>query len=149
MKMKKLIKNILLLCCASLLFINLVGCESKEEKAIKAEQSAKELEQLLNEKEELESQSNAIDNITLSVNGYHSSSGSHKVYIKVNNDSDKDIQYMKIALYEIDKDGKTIQSDWTNASNILSGASQSEETYFDFNNSDSTLEYEIEDIRFK
>lgn len=87
--------------------------------------------------------------ITLSGEGLHDSPGSHKVYIKVNNNSDKDIEYMKIVLYEISKEGKTIQSDWTNTSNILSGASQSVETYFDFNQGNSTMKFEIEDLSFK
>ena len=87
--------------------------------------------------------------ITLSGDGLHDAPGSQKVYIKVNNNSDKDIEYMKIVLYEISKEGKTIQSDWTNTSNILSGASQSVETYFDFNQGDSTMKFEIEDLSFK
>lgn len=147
--MKKLIKYILLTSCILFLFSNLVGCESEEERKIKEAKAAKELEQLLNEKKDLEEQSNAIDNIALSCTDVHNSAGSHKVFIKVNNNSDKDIEYMKIVLYEVSKDGKTIQSDWTNTSNVLSGASQSVEAYFDFNQSNSTIKYEIDDIRFK
>jgi len=149
-KMRKFIKNILVLSCVLVVLASLVGCESKEEKAMKAEQTSKELEQLLNEKEELESQVNAIDLIELQYNKniYHGA-GSTEISMTVNNNSDQDIRFMQVSLYEISKDGKVIQSDSTNSSNILGGASQSITTYFKFNSSDSTLKCEIESVKFK
>ena len=77
------------------------------------------------------------------------SAGTDKLSIYVYNDSDKDISYIKINLYE-KKNGKIIHSDWTNdASIIKAGAKQTIEKYITYETNDSELEAEIEEVTFK
>ena len=75
--------------------------------------------------------------------------GSSEIRVYVDNDSSKNIKYIKVNLFE-KRDGRIIQSDWTNDSSvILSGASQTIDTYFDFHSSESTLEVELDKVTFE
>lgn len=80
----------------------------------------------------------------------HSTAGSQKLNIKVQNTSGRDIEYLALDILEIDKRGNVINSDWTNTSAlILNDASISIDTYFDYQGSESDLEFRIKDIMYK
>lgn len=86
--------------------------------------------------------------IIYSVSDYHSKSGVEDVSIIVKNNTDKDITYVKINLFE-KKDGKTVNSDWTNSIAVIKpGAEQKITTYFDFRESGSEIEIEFEEVKY-
>lgn len=76
--------------------------------------------------------------------------GLQKVRIKVENNIGKDIKYIKLDFFEKSKDGKILNSDWTNSDKIIKNKSIAYiETYYDFIGSDTTLEFEIADINYR
>lgn len=80
----------------------------------------------------------------------HYSAGSEKLNIKLKNTSGQDIEYLALDILEVDKDGNVVNSDWTNTSAlILNNASVSLDTYFDYQRSESDLNFRIKDIRYK
>lgn len=95
-----------------------------------------------------------IDNpksyVFVSCNDLHSRAGIKEINISVKNDSDRDIRYIKVNLFEKDKNGKIIKSDWANDNSIIKvGARQEIKTYFDFSSSESTLDVELDEVNFK
>ena len=95
-----------------------------------------------------------IDNpksyVFVSTSDIHGQAGIKEISISVKNDSDRDIRYIKVNLFEKDKNGKTIKSDWANDNSIIKvGARQKIKTYFDFSSSESTLEVELDEVDFK
>ena len=75
--------------------------------------------------------------------------GSTEIKVYVDNNSSKNIKYIKVNLFE-KSDGKIIQSKWTNDSSLIkAGASQTIDTYFDFRKSTSTLEAELDEVTFE
>ena len=80
----------------------------------------------------------------------HGQAGVQKVRVYVKNNSNKDIRYIKANLFEKDKNGKIIKSDYTNDDSIIkAGAKQEIDTYFAFKLSESTLEVELDEVDFK
>lgn len=150
--MKKLSKsNTLIIGFLAIIFLFVFIVKIQDKK----KESDAHTSQLLAEYNKEVSKTNAINLIDLEYNKYlYHGIGDTEVNMKINNNSDKDIAYIKIVLYEIDKSGKIIQSDWTNSGNIISGASQTIDTYFNFNlefsiENGSTLKCEIDEVRFK
>lgn len=75
--------------------------------------------------------------------------GLQKVRIKVENKTGKDINYIRLDFFEKNKDGYISNSGWTNTSKtIKNNSSVNIETYHDFTGSETTLEFEISDIRY-
>lgn len=88
--------------------------------------------------------------VTIEYYSKHYSSGSQELNIKLKNTSGKDIQYLALDILEVDTDGNVINSDWTNTSAlILDGASISLDTYFDYQKSDSELEFRIKNVTYR
>lgn len=80
----------------------------------------------------------------------HSTAELKKLNITLKNTSGKNINYLALDILEIDKSGEVINSDWTNTSAlILNDASISLDTYFDYQGSESYLEFRIKDIRYE
>lgn len=80
----------------------------------------------------------------------HSTAGSEKLNIKLKNTSGKDIEYLALDILEVDSDDNVVNSDWTNTSAlILDDATISLNTYFDYQRSESDLEFKIKDIKYK
>lgn len=104
---------------------------------------------------DIDSDSNDEDennNMLVTIEYYtkHSTAGSQKLDIRLKNTSGKDIEYLALDILEIDSDGNVVNSDWTNTSAlILDNASISLDTYFDYQRSESDLEFKIKDIRYK
>lgn len=92
----------------------------------------------------------AESHISVSVSGATSHfAQSEEISVNVYNNSDYDIEYIRINLYE-KYNGKIVSSDWTNDSSIIkAGAKQVISTYYDFSYADSELEAEVDDVTFK
>ena len=76
----------------------------------------------------------------LGITGCSYSSSKDKISITVQNNSGEDLSYVRVEIYGIDTNGKTVLSDFTNhGSTIRNGASQTLETYVDYAHS-----YEVE-----
>ncbi len=63
-----------------------------------------------------------IDNVEISKKNYSSEFVDLNITIK--NDSDVDINYIKVNIYLLDNDGKTVKSDWTNDSACIKPGAQ-------------------------
>ena len=95
-----------------------------------------------------------IDNpksyVFVSTSDLHGQAGIKEISVSVKNDSDRDIRYIRVNLFEKDKNGKTIKSDYANDISVIKvGARQKIKTYFDFSSSESTLEVELDEVDFK
>lgn len=98
------------------------------------------------------SSENENNNMLVAIEYYtkHSTAGMQKLDIRVKNTSGKDIEYLALDILEIDSDGNVVNSDWTNTSAlILDGATISLDIYFDYQRSESSLEFKIKDVRYK
>lgn len=98
------------------------------------------------------SDSNENNKSEISIEYYtkHYTAGNEKLNIKVKNTSGKDIRYLALDILEVDKSGNVVNSDWTNTSAlIVNGGEISLDTYFNYQRSDSSLEFRIRDIRYK
>ena len=70
--------------------------------------------------------------------------------IYVQNNSNKDISYIRVDIFIKDKNGKIIQSDWTNdSSTIKSGASQKIKKTLQDVRSGNTVEVKLNKVTFK
>lgn len=75
------------------------------------------------------------------------SSSKDKISITIHNNSGVDLRYIRVEIYGIDSNGKTVSSDYTNhGSTIRDGASQTLEAYVDKTHS---YEVEITDVSVK
>lgn len=78
------------------------------------------------------------------------SAGLKELTIKLKNTSGKDIKYLALDIFEVDKDGSVINSDWTNTDAlILNDASATIDTYFRYQSSVSDLKFEIREVMYK
>ena len=70
--------------------------------------------------------------------------------IYVQNNSNKDISYIRVDIFIKDKNGKIVQSDWTNdSSTIKSGASQKIKKTLQDVRSGNTVEVKLNKVTFK
>ena len=70
--------------------------------------------------------------------------------IYVQNNSNKDISYIRVDIFIKDKNGKIVQSDWTNdSSTIKSGASQKIKKTLQDVRSGNTVEVKLNEVTFK
>lgn len=95
---------------------------------------------------------NPEDKISLSISPNKFST--HEKYanttIYVQNNSNKDIAYIRVDIFIKDKNGKIVKSDWTNdSSTIKSGASQQIDTMLKDVYSGYTVEVKLKKVRFE
>lgn len=127
------------------------GKEGKEYYIAKIERYIDEDSELYEESQKILSELGGYKqkyiNIT-STSLYHDY-GTDELKIRIENQSGKDIEYIRIDIFE-KENGKVINSEWTNSSAlIVNGGTSYIETYFDFQSSESEVEFEISDIRYR
>lgn len=76
---------------------------------------------------------------------------SNRIKIEVVNNTERDINYIRVDFFEMDSEGNVVGSDWTNTSAIIKagGGKTYIETYYDFTNSFNGLQLEANDVRYR
>ena len=127
------------------------GKQGKEYYVAKIERYIDENSELYQEAQDVLSQIEGYKQkyINVTYSKEKTTAGLQKVRIKIENESGKDINYIRLDFFEKNKDGYISNSGWTNTSKtIKNNSSVNIETYHDFTGSETTLEFEISDIRY-
>lgn len=127
------------------------GKQGKEYYIAKIERYIDENSELYQEAQDVLSQIEGYKQkyINVTYSKEKTTAGLQKVRIKIENESGKDITYIRLDFFEKNKDGYISNSGWTNTSKtIKNNSSVNIETYHDFTGSETTLEFEISDIRY-